>query len=638
MNIIGICSSRIMACIFVGASGFAGGTVFIPSLLDATRSRDPVTLVMSGSAGAIIYLLLWLVVSKLLAGRTAQPTGEIIRRTGIIFAVSLAPLISYFPYLLYRTSLEGKSVELPPLGATSSAVALLLWSLALLTLLLRMTLGKKESSLLERLTHRPAVTLAIMMLGWLAVFFVLDVLKNQYMHVTTLNSAIFSEGMLDITDSRGFMYSSVALNEGTSIMGIHINAVFLLILPLFRLFPDYRWLMFMSDVALVMATLPVYLLARRHFSTAISLLLAAMFLFHPIMTAQPGRSDFSELRFFPLLFLMTFYFFETRRFWLFAAAALLLMSIREDMGLFVAFFGIYALMRRYPLKWIVAPLTVGIGWFVLCITVLLPNLSPTGTAIRSTVRYTSLGSTGPEIVRTLLFRPWKVAQVAMSTPSHIGAAYGLLVSLGLGIPLLSGAVILAIPAVAELLFQQTTNFVNFMAITSLTTLFVAFMYGLSRLDGICMRRWQSRPGAVSAYLGVFLFFLALAPFHTWFNPDLYRPRYNYEAAREAFSMVPADARVRLPEFMLAYAKPTQSLAGFHQATYQEDMTGGFIVKDDYLIVDRRIPARTGDDRYYHGLELVTGYLLESPDFRKMYERDDIELYVRKGYYPAGEDK
>lgn len=638
MTALKICRSRTMAAILVGASGFGGWMVFIPSCLEAAPARHPSTLIASGSAGAVTYILLWLAVSALLSGHSGQPAGDLIRRTGKIFAVSLAPLISYFPYLVYRTSLVGESVEVPPLGPTLSAVILLLWSLALLAVLLRLTLSKKDSPLLTRLTRRPAVTLAIMMTTWLVVFFILDVLKDQYMHVTTLNSAVFSEAMLNVTDSRGLMFSHLALSEGSSIFGAHINAIFLLILPLFRLFPDYRWLLFISDVALALAAWPVYLLARRHFSTAISLLFAAMFLFHPIVTAQPGRSDLSELRFVPVLFLTAFYLFETRRFWWFAGAALLLMTIREDMGLFVAFFGIYALMRRYPLKWILAPLGVGLVWFLVSVAVLLPHLSPTGTAVRSTVRYTALGSNGVEIAKTLFFRPWKVAQVATSTPSHIGAAYGLLISLGMGIPLLSGAVVLAIPAVAELLFQQTTNLINFMAVPALATLLVAYMDGLSRLDRICRRRWHLKAGTTAAVLGVLLFFLALAPFHTWFNPDLYRPRYNYEAAREAFGMIPDDARIRLPEFMLAYARPAQTLSGYHQATYQEDLAGGFVIKDDYLIIDRRIPARTGDNRYYNGLEDITDYLMQSPDFRKVYERDDIELYVRNGFNPVGEDK
>lgn len=625
-----------IATAMVSLSGFAGGAILISAISESSIFNNPVTLLASGLAGVTALIFLWLSLSAMLSDRLGRSTGELMQRTGIIFALSLAPLISYFPYLLYRTSLEGESVELPPLDAKRSAVILLMWSLLLLAVLLRITLGKKDSPLLDKLTRRPAIPLAAMIVIWLSIFFLLDVLKDQYMHVTTINSATFSQAMLNIMDNRGFMYSSAVLTDGSSIMGVHINAIFLLILPLFRILPDYRWLLFLSDIALALSIVPVFLLARRHFSTAISLLLGAMFIFHPVLTAQPGRSDFSELRFFPVIFLTAFYFFETKRFWWFAGAALLLLSIREDMGLFVAFFGVYALVRRYPLKWVIMPITVGMAWFLICVSVLLPHMSPTGTAIKSTVRYTGLGSSGSEIAKTLLFRPWKVAEVAMSTPSHIGAAYGLMISLGMGLPLLSGAIVMAIPAVAELLLQQTTTLINFMAVTSLTTLFVAFMYGLSRLDRICERRWQLKPGATYVIVGVFMFFMAIAPFHTWFNPALYQPRYNYEAALEAFNMVPDDARVRLPEFMMAYGKPTQTLSSFHQATYQEDTTGVLNIRDDYLIVDTRIPARKGDNLYYHGLEIVTGYLLQSPDFRKIYERDDIELYVRNGFNPVGE--
>lgn len=614
--------------------------MFIPAIVESSSPSAPGTLLPAGIAGTVVYILCWLAVSVLLSEHTGLGVSQLARRTAVWFAVSMMPLVTYFPYLIYRTGVPGDSVELSPLGSRPSVILLLLWSLALLALLLRMIIGKPESPLLAKLTHRPAVTLAVMIVTWIAVFFILDLLKDQYMQVTTINSALYREAMLDVTDSRGFMFSHLALSEGSSIFGAHMNVIFLFILPFFRLFPDYRMLLFISDVALALAALPIYLLARRHFSTALSLLMAALYLWVPIIAAQPGRSDLSELRFFPLLFLTSFYLFETRRFWWFAGTTFLLLTIREDMGLFVAIFGIYALMRRYPLKWILAPLTAGSAWFLLSVMVLLPHLSPTGTAVRSTVRYSALGSSGTEIARTILFKPWKLFPVAMSTSSHVGALFGLLISSGMGIALFSGAIIFALPAVAELLFQQTTNLINFMAVPAAATLIVSFMYGLSRIDRICQGLWRLEPGRTAAVLGVIMFFLALAPFHTWFNPDLYRPRYNYEAAREAFGMIPDDARIRMPEFMLAYAKPEQTLSGFHQATYQEDLEGGFTIKDDYIIIDRRIPARTGDDRYYNGLEDVTDFLMASPDFRKVYERDDIALYVRNGHEPvtANEDR
>ncbi len=620
------------ATLLVGISGFAAGAVFGPAVSEASLS--PGSMLPAALTGAVLWTGLWFLVSAVIAriGRTGA--RGLARRLAVWFAIALLPLISYLPYLVHRSGLEGEIAELPPLGSRYSAISLLVWSLLLLAVLLRLALNPGAGRLSRLLTRRPAVTLTVMMAAWVAVFFPLDVLKDQYMQVTTVNSALFREAMTHVLDSRGFMFSNLLYGAGDSLFSVHINAIFLWILPFFRLWPDYRWLLFMSDVAMALSAWPAYLIARRFFSQGLSLLLAAMLLLHPIFTAQPGRSDFSELRFMPVLFLTAFYLFEKKRFWWFAGVSLLMMTIREDMGLFAAFFGIYALMRRRSLKWILAPLAWGLGWFAATFGVLLPRMSPGGADIRASLRYSGLGSSGGEIVRTLLFRPWKAFQVVLSDASHIGVAYGLLLAFGLGIPLLSGAIVMAIPAVAELLFQQTTTFTSFMALTSVPTLMAAFIYGLARLCRI-LNRWKGiAPERTAAITTVVMFFLALSAFHTWFNPGLYRPRYNYDAALEAFHQVPAGASVIMPEFLLAYAQPGQTVRGFHQVKYSEDISGSFRLTEDYVILDKRIPSRDAGNRYYQGLEEVTCYLSKSPDFHKVFESNDIELYARNGHEPA----
>lgn len=627
--------NRFTAPAMVALGGFAGGAVFLPAVLESASVRSPGTLLPAGLAGAVALILFWLALSALLSSRLAQSTGELMRRTGVIFAVSLAPLISYFPYLIYRSSLSGESVEVPPLGSRPSAIVLLLWSMLLLAVLLRMILGQEESRLLNRLTRRPAITLVAMMVVWLFIFFIFDVTKIQYMHVSSVNSALFREAMTDVFDSRGFMWSNLLYADGSTIFGVHINAIFFFILPIFRLWPDYRLLLFISDVALVLAALPAYLIARRHFSTAISLLISAMLLMHPILTAQPGRSDFSELRFVPVLFLFACYFFEKKRPWAFAVIAFFMLTVREDMGLFLAFFGVYALIRRYPWRWIVLPAVAGLGWFVAMGAVLLPRLGPGGKAARAALRYSNLGNSGGEIATTLLLKPWKVMQAAFATPSHIGVAYGLLVSFGLGLPLLSGAIVLAIPSTSELMFQNTTNLVNFMALPIVPALLFAYINGLYRLDQISQKRWKLKVGKTAAVAGVFFFFLSATAFHAWFNTELLQPRYNYDAAREAFSQVPGNASLMMPEFMLVYSRPDQTVRGFHQIEYEIDERNSFQVTEDYVILDGRIPERAAGNRYYHGLQKVTDLLENSADYRKVYSRDDIQLYVKNGHEPVG---
>ncbi|MHB8858030.1 MAG: DUF2079 domain-containing protein [Thermoleophilia bacterium] len=626
-----IVRSRLAAAPLVALSGFLGGAVLLTSVVEMANPRNAATFASAGLAGAVVYFLLWLGVTALCSRRTSRGAAGLAPATGLVFAFSLAPLISYLPYLMYRTSLQGDSVELPPLSSRPSAIMLLVWSLLLLTVLLRMTLGGADSRFIPALTRRPAVTLTLMIVAWLAVFFPLDVLKDQYMQTTTVNSAFFRESMTHVLDNRGFMFSNLAYGSGASIFSVHISAIFIFIFPLFRIWPDYRFLLLLGDIALALSAVPVYLIARRRFSSALSLLFAGMVLLSPIITAAPGRGDFSEIRLMPVLFLTAFYFFEKKRFWMFMLASVAMMTIREDMGLFIAFFGFYGIIRRRSLKWILAPLAAGFGWFGLMGGILLPRIGPSGTAVRASMRYANLGSSGSEIARTIVFRPWRALRAALSTPSHVGAVYGILQISGLGVALLSGAVIFAIPAAAELLFQQTTTFNNFMAVPLVPTLTVAVVLGLDRLDRFSRHRFNIDAGRTAALVGVFIFFVSVSPFHTWFNPGLYQPRYNYDAAREAFSRVPANARLIMPEFMLAYSQPDQTLRGYHQVQYQEDIEGRFVLTEDYVILDRRVPARlAADNRYYDGIETVRNIVDNSPDFEKVFARDDIELYVRKG--------
>ena len=105
-------------------------------------------------------------------------------------------------------------------------------------------------------------------------------------------------------------------------------------------------------------------------------------------------------------------------------------------------------------------------------------------------------------------------------------------------------------------------------------------------------------------------------------------------------MVPKNASVIMPEFMLAYTGPDQTVHGYHQITYQNEFQGSFTVTDDYVIIDDRIPPgtqkglpATGDDhvtRYYSSIADVAQLVSTSPDFERVYSNNDIELYVRQG--------
>lgn len=607
-------SPRFHLCHFaplaVALSGFAGGLIFLAALQN--NNTQPGTLAVAGITGAFAYLGFWLILSSIAAPNLSLKTGAFLQRSGAWFAIALLPLVLYLPYLVYRSGATQESAELPPLASPATAIILLAWSLLLLAALLRLNFKTGPDRTAVWIEKHARFLLIVMIVIWVAVFFPLDVLKNHFMHVTTVNSALFIEGLLNLNDERGFMFSNLLYGNGSSVLAVHANFILLLFAAPVYFWPDYRLLLLVSDIALALGAIPLYLIGRRYFSAAVSLLLAAMYLFHPILTAQPGRSDFSEIRFVPLLFLFAFYFFERKRFWAFALAAFLLMTIREDMGLFVAFFGIYSLWHRRSPRWVLAPIAAGLIWFFVMYKLLLPGLSPTGTSARAAIRY---GASFSE----LIIRP-------ISTPSHIGVLYGLFTTFGLGLPLLSPVIILALPVLAEILLQKHTTLVNFMTLPAVPILMVSLIFGMNNFARFLSRRWLLSFNKSTACMAIIVFFISASAFHTWFNPGLYAPRYNYEAAISALELIPDDSSVVLPEFAFAHARHEQTVRGYHQIEYQKEIEGDFILDEDYVLLDQRWPVSLRSIRYYNGLRLASERLATSSEYRLIFEDCDLQLY------------
>ncbi len=80
---------------------------------------------------------------------------------------------------------------------------------------------------------------------------------------------------------------------------------------------------------------------------------------------------------------------------------------------------------------------------------------------------------------------------------------------------------------------------------------------------------------------------------------------------------------------MAYATPDQTLRGYHQVQYQEVMERQFVLTEDYVIIDRRLPARVAaGNHYYESMGQVRSLVADNPDFTRVLDRDGIELYVR----------
>lgn len=133
--------------------------------------------------------------------------------------------------------------------------------------------------------------------------------------------------------------------------------------------------LFISRVIFLgLGAIPLYLIARRHLSAFAALAIPIIFFFHPVIyTSQV--SNILPINYTPFFLFFVILYFLQRKFFLFLVFSVLTMGIRDEYCLMWVIFGLIALIRRYPLKWGIISLAVGLAWFLLETKFIYPYFS-----------------------------------------------------------------------------------------------------------------------------------------------------------------------------------------------------------------------------------------------------------------------
>jgi uncharacterized membrane protein len=397
------------------------------------------------------------------------------------------------------------------------------------------------------LTRRRNVALAIVLIIYIVVFLVFSLGRYALYNAEGWDLGIFSQLTWNAAHGRP-MQNTVA--EENNMLAVHAPYITILLAPLMWLWPDPRSLLIAQTFILALGALPVARLASRYFKEWwVPPFLAALWCLYPALEFV-NRWDFHEIA--PVITFFAFAFEAADRrawrqfdFWL-----VLSILCKEEIGLNVAFFGLYALWRfkrnwKPCLFWFV----IGIAWFVIHAFVIFPTLrhADNGLPIHA-VRYEWLlkGNlqsiwayiTGPDtalkgLFLVKLFAP--VAFVAFLAPV---------------------ALIPALPTFGlSFLSSFGPQFDIYMHYTSpiIPAVFVATVYGLPRLRcwlDARQNRWLTGRGlrlaATAMLAGTLLIWFTYNPF--WLKPTFFtsygwEPGAHLEALYEVEKIIPPDACV-----------------------------------------------------------------------------------------------
>ena len=229
----------------------------------------------------------------------------------------------------------------------------------------------------------------------------------------------------------------------------HVDPIILIILPFFALIPNAMTLVVFQLVIVIFSSLLVYKIAELELKSKIAAFLMGMaYLFYPavgFLTAWTGYHGVTAA--IPFMF-AAFYLFEkmyykdlqepgkgfTKKgliaFWI---LLILVMAGKEQLPLYVAFYGLFVWFFRQQKKLGISMLAVGITWFIVAFFVIIPayadyridgyNEFVAETGLTSDIgndvtqanyflnRYAAFGSTYSEVITSMLTKPSLVVQV-----------------------------------------------------------------------------------------------------------------------------------------------------------------------------------------------------------------------------------
>lgn len=177
----------------------------------------------------------------------------------------------------------------------------------------------------------------------------------------------------------------------------------LLALP-YRLLPGYGTLFGILAAVTALGALAIYLIAREALGSRLAALLAGSLYLFSLTIQSVTPYEFRPRLIAATALLFAFYFAQRQRAAAFWLALLVALSVRLDVALVVAMLGLYGLLRRRPWPFALAPLLVGLGYWLLGLFVVVPALRQ-GQSFLFLFYFSWLGATPGEMLRTLVTQP-----------------------------------------------------------------------------------------------------------------------------------------------------------------------------------------------------------------------------------------
>jgi len=473
------------------------------------------------------------------------------------------------------------------------------------------------------------------------VYYVLIFSAASILSQETFSTAAYDVGLYD----QGIWLISRCLAPFTTIKGVYLfgdHAAFysLLIAPLFWIWNNINFLYIFQTVLLALGAIPLFIYARAKLNSRfLALTIALSYLLFPALQNM-NLENFHPEAASVFFVICTLYFLLKEEFNLFYPFAALSILGKEDIGITVAFVGLYLLFFKKNIRHGIITLIIGAGWYLLASRVIMPAFNGINIFSSQPMVY----SYWFQGLAANLFNPnyyWS----NFINPESIKYFFNLLLPLAF-IPLLGFRVlVLALPALTINVlgggYLRSIDFhYNYVVIA---VVFFALIEGLYFINEKILKERRLGKDVVIILGAVILGFafgsnnyLSQLPFNRHWT--ILKEKFHYlksdavKIRNEALKVIPGEARVSASYLLVTHLTHRKEIYMFpnpFRATYWNMWfrEGKDIPSSegrvDYIMADKT--SHTGEDR------LILNYLLNSSYYEEIYQNDPILILKHTDY-------
>ena len=481
-----------------------------------------------------------------------------------------------------------------------------------------MTLDRSKYNIQGVAASRAAISLGLLIMGYVLFFFYLAHLKYTYCTTHSADTAMFNHQFWSTLHGKFFYNFGLDM----SWFGDKAGWLLVLVLPIYWLIPDPQTLLFVSTLLIGLSAIPMYMLAVDVLRDRTAAILATMaFLLFPTIVSQ-NVNQIQMMQFVIALVVLGLYFFCNERYLSFSACcATALILGTEDVGLTVCMFVPYALLRRRGMKWSLLVVLCVVVWYVLTFKVIMPAFRGDKPWSRALGYLSNLGGSPGEIIHTLLFNPQKTMS-SLCTGENLFYLILLLQPLLWISPWCSWEIVFALPYLGLNLVSGNTAQKNIAWHYNVTVgmfLCVTTLFTIRKWAEAASRKWG--PARYECGFALFYLSLAVVSWPLWLNIAEFRPRPYYQTQLAVLNLVPPESSVIAPESMIAHFSSRMQMHTVDGAAYlKQDITSY-----DYIILD------ANDRRYDPWItpEFVNK-LATNPALELIFNQQNVLVFHRRG--------